>query len=110
VSRDGPQFDFEVGWSRVLRTSAQHVIVQIRVWRERKNGRSQARRELEVRRLGLALITVGLIALLVAVTLAEIASIQAEAYFDLAFYAGATMILVGAALIAVRVMWARRST
>jgi uncharacterized membrane-anchored protein len=61
-----------------------------------------------MRRLGLALIIAGLIAVLMAVTLAEIASATAETYLNLAFYAGTATVVVGAALVAVRVMWARR--
>jgi uncharacterized membrane protein len=51
----------------------------------------------------------GLIVVLVAVMLGEFASAKAEPYLDIAFYAGVAMSLVGAALVALRAMSARRT-
>ena len=58
-----------------------------------------------MRRLGMALMCVGLIAVLVAVMLAEGGS---TAQLDTMFYAGAAMCAVGAAAFTLRVMLARR--
>ena len=58
-----------------------------------------------MRRLGMALMSLGLIAILVAVMLAEGGS---TAQLDAMFYTGGAMCAVGAAVFTIRVMLARR--
>lgn len=57
----------------------------------------------------MGLMIAGLMVVLVAVMLGEFTSAKAEPYLDVAFYAGVAMSLAGAALFAIRVMWARRT-
>ena len=60
-----------------------------------------------MRRLGMALMLAGLIAVMMAVLLGEGG---ATTSLDMLFYAGAAMCALGAALFTIRVMLARRRT